>query len=148
MSCGGRGAEVLVGAQSELLIASGRFLLLRKGQKRWAMSDLDALMSQLRAEAAARGAGWLQATVSDLLQEPSQASPISSTGPSHGRTRASRSRPPQRFSPEAASGVLSCSGSPSKDPPTPPAKQTPASPSVRVGEESPSTADPGWGLYV
>lgn len=96
------------------------------------MSDLDALLSQLRAEAEDRGGGWLQATVSDLLQEPSQASSDSYSGPSHGRPHARRSRLPEHFSPETISAVRRCSGSSAKDSQTPPAKRKPVSPRVRV----------------
>lgn len=60
------------------------------------MSDLEGLMSQLREEAAVRGAEWLQETISAAIRAPS--APASEG--ERGSHRARRSRPPERFSPD------------------------------------------------
>lgn len=64
------------------------------------MGDLERLLERLREETAVRGADWLQATVSNLLQAPSQApSSVPAGPPPSERPHARWSRSPEHFSP-------------------------------------------------
>lgn len=84
------------------------------------MAELEGLMAQLREEAAVRGAEWLQETIAAALQGSTR----EASGEERSGTRASRSRPPERFSPDRMTSAQRHSGSlSSRLPGGPPAKR-------------------------
>lgn len=83
------------------------------------MSQVDALLAQLRAEAETRGPEWLQENLGPMLARP--AGSTSAVGRESGRAR--RSMSPERFSPEPSPRVQCHIGSPHSRAPSGPPRE-------------------------
>lgn len=96
------------------------------------MSNLQALLEQVRAAVAAHGDEWLQ---SGLAAVPA----VSVPGPAapERRERQRRSRPPERLSPEVTPRIRRRMRSPSRDPLPAAGRQSPC-PAGGVGRRNPS----------
>ncbi|XP_044141387.1 uncharacterized protein LOC122931380 [Bufo gargarizans] len=105
------------------------------------MSEVEALLAQLRAAAESRGSGWLQATIQGLL--PGSGEATASALPS---SRPRRTRPPARLSPEVTPRVWRRLRSPSVAPPARAAVSTRSSRQSRAGRNPVVRRDPRRGV--
>ena len=103
--------------------------------------DIDLVLARLRAAAASREPGWLEAQVGDLLVDEAGGS----RAESRVSPRARRSRPPERYSPTPTSRVQRPSRSPLVEPSPPLAKRTHAAAGGDGGRNPPPSLGPVGG---